>query len=537
MTTIEYNGINPFLGLAPTPLISHSASMIRYGTRWGELDTYTLHGQITGDCNDTIADYVDKQQELLNNFSLDFQTLQIFDDSTGVLTRDFVKINKISFADSTYAQQLLPFDIEIECYPQNYFSGSFGVLEPKSEISYEESDQGVVSITQTVSAKGFPTNSSANNAFENAQSWVASQTGFSSQVLPEFIFFNDNVCLRGISCRADRINGTYEATLKYNSDSFDTQAGILRYTTEVSLAAEVGITNVSVKGQLDGCLAQDISSVRARFQGFNIFSEAVSQYQKFSGNTNLNSVPLTSSIGEDPTHKIITFEKTFTDDPRPPISVDLIFNFDYDFEQDVISANSQATIRAHGPYTSTTWVQVKAVAAAIDLFSLTVPAYTEYVNLIAPALASYPLNPNPTNTSRQENEFSSQIVLSATFTNAIIPPAGFDKFDYTLAFSPAIRQYAPYPILDQNGQYYIFDLGFIKRGTLAIEIKAHLDEITSLSAGLSLLKSQALSIQNNYLDGTKKVLENQSFSENKVDERNISASASYGSEQAEFTIS
>jgi len=533
MTTILYNGSNPFIGIAPTPLISHSISPIHYGSRWGQLDTYVLNGYITG-CNLGTPEFRTKQLSILSSFSQDYKSLVFQDNGVPVLSLDEVKVESINFDPSNYAGQMLPFQITLESYPSQYFQGEFGVLNPSEEVSFEEGEDGLVSINHSVSANGFCTSSSQNNAFENAQNWVADRTGWSSQVLPAFISFNNTVCLNEINQIADRINGRYEVKEKYISDQFDNGAGILRYTSEYAYSPENGLTTVSIRGDIKGCLGQSIDSLRLRYKAFNAFNEAVNQLKKASGKSNLNQIPLSKSVAEDSNNGVITFEYVYNDDFRPQISISYDFSFEYDYESDVVSVQVEATIAARGAYSSDLWNQIKSTN--IDLYSIASQAYRDYLQIVAPSLSDIPLNPNPVSISRTENELQSRLVLSATFNNLPVPPVGLDKFDYTVTVSPAIRQYAPYPILDKNGEYYIFDLGFVRRGNCSIEIAAHTDENTSIEEVLPDIKNRILTIQNDVLPGTKKTLENQSISKSITDARSLSISAVYGAEQSEFSI-
>ncbi len=538
MTTIQYNGINPFSGLAPTPLLSRSVSMIKFGNRWGQKHEITLKGQLTGICLQ-YADYVNRQQQLLSGFSRDLQSLNVYDGASFVTGYDFVKINSINFDANKYAQGFIPFDISITAYPSGYFSGQYGVLNPVNSFDFSEDNEGVVKIAHKVSAQGFATNSSGpSNATDNAKAWVNSQTGWSSQVLPAFVSgVSGDVCLQTIHEDYDRLNGKYSIDESYIADAFGTvNGGLLRYTTDFSSGIENGICSMSVKGSIKGCKYQDLSSLRARYAAFDSFSEAVNRFQPITDRTDLNSYPLSKSISEDSTGRVITFEYVYSDDLKPIISIVIEIGFDYDYENDVISANIKATVSSRKFYDSTKWDDVKGVADAVDLLSLLNPVYDDYVAAVAPHLATFPLNTLPNSYSRTDNEFATIITLTASYSNAVVPPLGLDTYSSHISITPALHKFAAQPVLDGEtlvaaDKYYVFDMGFKSRARAQVEVQgAGVDP-------LPILKTAAYNLMIDYFPGTDKIMEAQNNSvSNAPYGKKGSASANYSCEQTEFAL-
>lgn len=539
MTTILYNGINPFSGIAPTPLLSRTVSMLRFGDRWGQRHDITLRGQITGQCL-AYSGFVARQQLLLTGFNKDFQSLEIYDGASLVTGYDFVRVAAIEFDDSTYANGLLPFTVNLEAYPEEYFSGAYGVINPSEQVTFEEEDDGRIRITHSTSAQGFCTASTnPSNALTNAREWVQARTGWSSQILPAFISgVNNGVCLQEIAENYDRLNARYEVVETYIGDQFnDVTQGVLRYTTDFNSGIEEGIATIELQGELKGCRYQDIDLLRDRYQGFDAFSEALNQFRRITSRTDLNSTPVSKGVSEDTTNKAISFNYVFNDDMRPRVNVVYSIEFSYNFEEDVISASISATVSSKSSFSTNKWNEVKSLADSIDLYSLVVPAYNTYVSQVAPHLSNAPLNRTPLSTSRSDNEFACIASLSATFSNAPAPPQGLDSFNSTIAFTPAIHKYAASPILDGLGEYYIFDLGFVSRGSIDISVQGIGSDTTTPSQTLSILKTQVQNLNADYFGGARMVIDSQSYvTGNASFGKSASVSATFSAESTEFTL-
>ncbi len=538
LTTIKYNSVNPFSGIAPTPLFARSTTMVQFGTRWGQKHDISLRGNITGKCL-TYPEYIDKKNRLLTGFNKDFQTFEVYDDSSLVLSYDFVKINGIDFDDSTWANGLIPFTIGLEAYPSGYFSGAFGILDPKEEVAFQENQDGRIKLTHTTAARGFCTSAGTNNALTNAQSWVATRTGWSSQILPAFITgISNGVCLQSIAENYDRLNGTYGVTETYLGDVFgDVTHGVLRYATDFSSGIADGVSEMSVEGELKGCRYQDLNELRNRYLGFNAFNEALNQYRRITNQTNLNFIPVSKGVSEDVNNKIISFSYKYSNDLRPQVNIVYNIEFTYDYEADVVSANISATVSSKAAYSATKWASVLAVANSLNLYSLVVGPYNDYVATVAPHLASFPLNKIPKSSSRSDNEFATTVSLSASFTNEPNAPNGLDVFSSSIAISPALHKYAASPILDGAGQYYIFDLGYVSRGTIEVNVQGVGSENSTSPQTLAILKTQAQNLALDNFAGAKMFLDSQNYSTGNASfGKAASVGATFSAESVEFIL-
>lgn len=532
MTTIVYDNVNPFLGLSPTPLVGRQVEMLQFGDRWGEIETFSLKGQITGYCP-SFEDLVAKQTALIAKFSKDFQTLQLKDGNSVVFERPFVKVSNISFDQSNYAYSI-PYSITLQAYPEAYFEGTFGITDPKDEFVFSEAKDGVLTISHNVSAKGFNTSAGQTNALDNARAWVQSKTGFSSQILPVFINYSGATpCLVTQSETIDRLSATHELRETFTTDLLLNGYGLLRFTVDYSYGYEDGISRVEVKGDIVGCKNGTMEQLRARYAAFDAYKEAQTQFRKITGRSDLNPVPISKGVSEDETHVRLGFSYVFTDDDAPATHFDYRVNFQYDFETDSIVASIEGTVKSNVEL-SIRWATVQAYANQINLYSLILPFYNDYAASIG---ANYPLNPRPRSTSRTENRYAYQISLAASWDNALIPPVGLSEWDYTIQFQPALHQYSATPCMDGEGRYVVFDLGFNSRAKLSIRGLGIGSSDSTKSHTVAALKTACFALQHEYLHGIRKSLDGQSITETNVAfDLSANVSANYSSEDSPFTL-
>lgn len=516
--TIKYNNIDIFSGISPTPLIGRSFQPIDAGERWAAKEVITLSSVITGRCLHYTG-YLNLQQQLLSGFRKDFQVLDIFEDSVNILSLSGIRVNNISFPESRYSNGYIPYVITLECYPSGYFSGAYGVLDPKDEFSFQESENGIVSINHTVSCRGIETSAAQSDSLSNAKTWVQARTGWAGQVLPVFINpANLNPCYQTVAENIDRFNNTYEIKESYIADIYSSGAGILRFTTEYNSGIEAGISTISLQGQINGCKNTDISQLRTRYAGFSGFNEALNIFRKITNRTDLNPTPRTKSVSEDNTALNISFSYIWDDNQLGNTYFDPRISFEYDFENDIISAAIDGNIISIEPI-ETRWARMQQFAAQIDLYSIVIPYYFQFVARVAPYMSGIQLNPNPVSKRRSESQFQAQLGLGATFTNAPVPPVGLKEFNYSIGVIPALRKYVANPILNGEGTYDIRDLGYNTRAICNLDLQGLADDTHTQDDCAAVLKQQAFRLQNRYLSGSKRhlreqtiALSNQSFS-------------------------
>jgi hypothetical protein len=479
MTLLYYNNA-PILSGQPTPLVRKESSFIRYGERWAAKSNITLKGQITG-C--TFADLISNQTRLVQNLSKDFQSFEIIENGEVVYTKPYSIIRDIRFSDSSYSY-ILDYQVNLDCYEENLFSGVFGVLDPNDEWSFEETNDGLVNVTHSISARGFNTSSGISNALNNAKDFVLNRTGLSNIVTPYFTYtgVSFNPCLKSLSEKIDRFNGNYSVTETYVADKYFGLDGVLRYTVNFECNQE-GLTRVSVQGNVDGCgMYSDISGIRTRYSLFDKYEAANEVYENTTNSGTLNPLYITSGITEDIYLKRLTFNISFDNSTGDSTYLDYGVNIQSG-ENGIITVGFDGQIKGRGN-AKERWQNVQGFYSGLNPYEYAVQAYNDFSG-------AYELNLEPISSGVTYNKFNSQIDVSATWNDSDTPD-GFTDFNYTLNYTPSLQKVSSTPLIDAcNKEYYVVDLGFASRASFSIDGNGNIDCSNKPSLAVASVKQLA----------------------------------------------
>ena len=463
----------------PIPFVTFSEESIINGEKWGTREVLNLRGQITGCDFDKLIKY---QKGIISGFGKDFQTLLISGDDY-TFSRENLKVEDISFPSSRYVG-ILDYQIRLARFPDDYYLNFFGVNEPTNQWSFEEQENGTMTISHAVSCKGFNTN--GNNAFQNARNFVNTLTGIDSMPAPQFIckntFPNYFPCLDSFSENIDRIGGFYGVTENYVSDLEGTGRGVLRYSVEVNSGID-SFSSASINGDVIGCKNSSFEDVRAKYKNFNVWPTVASIYGDAMGFIDLNSEPLSSGVNEDSINKKISFAINFNNDHSPLTIFDI--TSDITSGEDLTSVSVNGNIRARGDIKKR-WEKIQEVFSGFDIFNFANTAYLDFSN----SNPEYPLNPVAINSGTTRNKFEPSLSFSATFNNREILPSGFIRFDKSISIKPSLRAIKEIPLFDRNGDYDIVDLLFDRRAEISINIDAEKDVDLDEGIAINTIKSE-----------------------------------------------
>lgn len=521
-TEIFYADFPVFSGLCPTPLISRSEGIVRNGKRWGIAEEIVLEGMISG-CPD-FSGMLAKQAYLLSGFSRNFQKLKIIEQGQEVYSQEVANIKSISFPDSKYAY-ILPFSITLECYPEHFFSGFYGVLEPQNNFSFSQGDGDVISVNHSVSARGFNTSTGQSDALQNAINFCSQHSGLAGFVPPHFISSggHQNSILRTVSTNIDRLNASCSINESWEYDPVLGGTGILRYSSSFDSGNEEGVVKATLNGSIEGGLGVSLPSLRQRFGALNFYNIASGEYSKFFTG-NLNTTELSLNIEENPFTNSITFSYQFDDDPRPnPFFTDS-FSMNYDEINGSKSVGIEVAFRWRGNCkcnSSYGWNQIKNYASGFNYYQLAAERNNYYNS------GTY-LNITPVSSGISENKESCELVVSVEYEELdlnLIPPDPLAKFDYTIQIQPAIPQYAARPTICK-GNYSIYDLNLNNRASFSINGSSLVKPCGNIDSGVLVTKCMIEQIASKFVSGQDVVLTSQSF-QSGIDPDNRTMSFSY----------
>lgn len=462
-TEIKYGTGYPFTG-QPTPFIARDKTNLIVGERWGAEEGWTLIGQLTGCSFDSL---ITAQLNLINSFGRDYQDLELLESGVVIDRKRYVEINSIRFNSSKYVK-VLPYTIELSCYPSGYFSGVYGILEPVDKWDLIENKNKTLGYTHTVSARGFNT-SGVSNAYDNAKNYVLSRTGFANFPTPEFIeLYETSGTLISQVESPNRLEGSYSITQTYTLDKFNfCDSGVLRYTVE-SNSPQAGLSTASINGTLQGGLNDNFSGLRSRINSFDFYSNLL--YSLDSG-IMLNPTPREKQIVENESAKTITFSYSYDDNKN--------YDTNYDYAVVInsgeknISVSLNGTVNAGGELKNR-WELAKNKFETVlrpNIYNLALSGYSGY-------LAEYGrtglLNPTALNSSVSYDKYNGVVGFTYGFSDQPFPTSsGLESLDLSLSWTPPLRKIVAEEIIYQTGSIYapsyeVTDLGYIPRGQFSI---------------------------------------------------------------------
>ena len=500
-TFLFYNGQQIMSGQA-TPFVARDDLFVRYGERWADKTTFSLHGQITGGCSG-YGNLINNQNKLINIFSKDFQTFQISENGSGIFSSNAVMVKSIDFPSNPYSY-ILNYVVTLDCYPTNFFSGVYGILEPSDDWSYEEQNDYNVNLTHAVSARGFNTSSTAANGLQNAKNFVLARTGLANAVSHNFVNGPSglNFCLKDLNERIDRFNGTYSVTEKYVADSYYGTDGSLRYTTTFDCDTIQGVAKVGVQGEIAGCgKATSMNAIRDRYNALSLYNLASDAFSSAGAGGSLNAGFLSKGVVEDPFNKKINFNISYDNNPFPTTYLDYSITIEVS-ENEITTVSFKGVIKGRGDI-NTRWTAVQAFYSTLNAYSYALNAY----NAFSPS-SPYPLNILPINESVSFNKFNAEISVSISWNNKDIPLGGFKNFNYTMNFIPSIQKVAFTPLANLcNLQYYVADLGYKSRCKFSIHGDGKICSPHSIAEGILFVRQLGNSKFGDYCPFTKAILE------------------------------
>ncbi len=515
---IIYDGIDAFAP-QPTPFVGLGEQSIYADELWGKAETLTLNGVLTGCARDFDA-LVTAQTGLMSRWNKSFQTLEIWQTeglaSGKVFQKELVEINSIQFDQGNWVG-ILPYTINLTCYPSGLFSGSYGVLNPQDNWTFAEQQNEVLDITHTISCQPFNTSSGPSNALDNARNWAFGRTGINTWVYPAMIsgVSSINFCLLTQNETIDRFNGTYSLTETYTNDLARTGYGVIRYAADI--ASGNNLITVNLNGSAQGC-GRNITGLRYALGRIDMVAVANKQYQSTFNRTDLNPVPVAQSFNENPFTTEIGFSYSFDNSNLPSVW------FDYEVGLGVgtngsISANINGTVFARGGDVASKLARTMAYASGVNLYNLVLPFYNDF-----DASSIVPLNPVPVSNGQTNNETNGTVGLNATFNNRAATTSALDQFNATITITPSLAQVDAKPVLDGMGTWSVVNLRYGSRASLSVNGSAIVNRNATAAEGEVAVRQAAYALFSQYGRTTNGALVQDAVTVSRTDSRVLSFS-------------
>lgn len=554
-TTIKYNAVNPFLG-QPTPFATKSQEMIHYGKRWGQSTRLTLAGQITGN---SFADLVAAQNQIVINLvTKQFKTLEIYDDLTLVYSLANCKVESASFDESVMAKTQ-EYSVSIVGHESSTFSGVYGVLNPQESVNFSDNQDGTVSMTHSVSAKGFNTSAFASNAFENAASYVLSLTGWNSQVLPSFA--NQGLTpypiLLSRTEKIDRLAATYstEESYIFNASGVSNQP-LLIISASVQEGIEQNFTTVDLNVDLKGGKSFGINNLRTYAAALNLHNLA----EYHSSVSTLLAEPISYSVDEDLAANTISIKASF-DDNSLFSNANAYFDHSVSFDTDHYTNRTEVKIkgdiigRGHGSdriVNAENFLNNQILSPPLFPPFNPPPYLTNIVTNLYAAMGF--LFPDglaiPTSMTIQKNPLNGTISVEASYSdkdrpNAFTTDARSANIEYSVKIKPSLPTFKPIRSFNEDGYYLIYDLNSKNRENIDFNINTtynqayDLDQATALynaaNNALAISASVHARLSQRYLSPPKNLRLNSESSEFNRFNFTLSSNSSFSQDEFNAT--
>ena len=473
-TRIYYDGID-IAGTQPVPLLGLSQEMITHGAgRHGQKSSISLDGQIISGP----ATHLNDVSNLALKFSENFKDLKVTEDGVDILTFSNCKIESISFSESTLSQ-LTEYSISLSCY--NNFVGTFGVLDPAEKVSFSEDEDGTIKLTHEISAKGFSTSSSFNNAFSNAKNYVLGLAGWSpvASVSPYFVNGGADAypILLSTTESIDKNNATYGITESYSfSAGATTYVPVVKYSVSKETSLEDDVTTVSVDANAKA--GKNLTMDWSAFAGtLDLYSIASS----WSETTDLLTTPVNFSVDKDDFSNTLSVKATYDNNKLfagGSVYVEPSISFETDNLTDITTASVSANFVSRGSW-SQQKINIEAFISSLESRTDGVIGYlhgeasTIYTSIYGSA---FPLSNLAVSYEKNINDLKHEFSVSASFNNKDFFPitspysSTYNQASYTLSVEPALKQYVAHPSYNQNGYYVISDANIRKRERVSFSV-------------------------------------------------------------------
>ena len=411
------------------------------------------------------------------------------------------------------------FTIDLQCYNQDTFQGTFGILNPRNSFSYKELDNGLVDVTHSVSAMGFKKGS--DSAMTEALNFVDARTGMDSiLVAPKFMagVTASNLVLKNLSRNVNRVDSIYSVEESYTVQTGDIDGVALTngFVTEISTSVSSGFANeystISVSYSVQGDKYATEASVRNAAPDSGVLYDIANS--AFSSNLP-SKRPFNFKVTDDAsTSKKVSVQCDFTDNDFEDVG-DAFFDFQSsvstDNITDVTSVSVQGEFKSIGPLIN----KYETISGFFYDTIAPVKGGTGYLFDIAESIydglsLSNDLNPLYKSLNVKDDPINGTISLEGSFDDSDFAEGFFDA-SYDVNVTPALQKYATRASCNKNGLYGVYNLGLTSRELTSIN--ASFSAATRTTDYRTTVSTYVDTLRNNFVIGSDLLVNGESIDE------------------------
>ena len=502
---IKYNNKRiPVSGTGPTPYISIADDVISYGNRWGISQRIVLNGVITGN---SFNDLYTAQTGLVDIFSSSYKTLKVLEgaDDTEPTSEAFAfsgcSVQNVSFDNAPY-NKVVGYSVELLSYPSGltgFFSGNYGILDPRDEITINPGNDGIGTVTHSVSARGFVINT-IDDAINNVKSYVSSRTGVSRILTLPLVSGMDNSgaftpVLVSLSENLDRLALSYsiEESYRFKTISGDSESAqnysfnnynIVSYSTNLTSGAGDDFVTASIQGEIKAGITGAtgdvlISGLINELSGLNPYAVISGKYGSPNG-FKFCEDPIQVTINEDRKARKVSFNISydnleFYNSPNDQTVfsgcyLDMNISHSIDDLSFIDTLEVKGDVKCRGSVSnkyanSLAYVTELLAGGTPSLYNLVNSYYTGYHG----ATPKFTLNSQPVSLQVDANPLLGTVSISATYDNK-------DRFlglvssDYSIEYTPTNTTFNYGFSCNNSLRHIAVDMNTLKREKVGINL-------------------------------------------------------------------
>ncbi len=454
LVTVKYNNNT----LIPTPTVSRSYQFLDYGGRFGQVEQIELNSFLTGLVGD-----VSNVSGLTSTFGGQFKSLEVFDNNSLSIYRwDNLILQEISIPNSSYPQKgFIPYNVRFLSYQT-----PSGIVDPINEYSFNQGEDGIVTVNHKISAKGVKNN---NGALDNAINFVklfVHKNPFDS-CAPTFLPSNLGV-LTNVSETVDRASCTYSVNEVY------------KYSTGIA-GGYLQSESVSIDdSKLNDYPSVDLSLKLEGSPIDNNFSTIMTAALALSPELVLNSYGITTtglfrngfSLSEDTGSCSIEIKASFFSGSSSDYSGFFDYNITYneDITTDIQNWGIEGDFSVKGPlsFRQSRVSAFKSANEGTDGFNTYLSGLLKS-SYLSTTFTGHGLTLNNLNIT--ENTGLGQLKLSASYSD-YDTASGLVNPSYTIDAEPSKWIYELIPAANIEGDYVIQDLQMRSAANVRINVNA-----------------------------------------------------------------
>ena len=502
---IKYNNKRiPVSGTGPTPYVSIADDVISYGNRWGISQRIVLNGVITGN---SFNDLYTAQTGLVDIFSSSYKTLKVLEgaDDTEPTSEAFAfsgcSVQNVSFDNAPY-NKVVGYSVELLSYPSGltgFFSGNYGILDPRDEITINPGNDGIGTVTHSVSARGFVINT-IDDAINNVKSYVSSRTGVSRILTLPLVSGMDNSgaftpVLVSLSENLDRLALSYsiEESYRFKTISGDSESAqnysfnnynIVSYSTNLTSGAGDDFVTASIQGEIKAGITGAtgdvlISGLINELSGLNPYAVISGKYGSPNG-FKFCEDPIQVTINEDRKARKVSFNISydnleFYNSPNDQTVfsgcyLDMNISHSIDDLSFIDTLEVKGDVKCRGSVSnkyanSLAYITELLAGGTPSLYNLVNSYYTGYHG----ATPKFTLNSQPVSLQVDANPLLGTVSISATYDNK-------DRFlglvssDYSIEYTPTNTTFNYGFSCNNSLRHIAVDMNTLKREKVGINL-------------------------------------------------------------------